>query len=108
MEKIPYSHESRMNFNKIKVSCWYPSNLIEPVKVNKNIFKRDKFELNKYEKEEQEKIMKKRQEKINKLNNETENIKNDPVKKLSAENDDMSYIPRLFPLYRSHFSNNIY
>ena len=52
--------------------------------------------------------MKKRQEKINKLNYETENIKNDPVKKLSAENDDMSYIPRLFPLYRSHFSNNIY
>ena len=27
-----------------------------------------------------------------------------PVKKLSAEHDDFSYIPRLVPLYRSHFS----
>ena len=26
------------------------------------------------------------------------------VKKLSAEHDDFSYLPRLVPLYRSHFS----
>ena len=47
---------------------------------------------------------KKKSEKIKKLNLEIENIKKDPVKKLSAEHDDFSYIPRLVPLYRSHFS----
>ena len=41
---------------------------------------------------------------MQKLNLEIENVKKDPVKKLSAEHDDFSYIPRLVPLYRAHFS----
>ncbi len=94
--------EGRMNVNQIKVSGWNPSNLIQPVKVNGDIFKRDKKIIKKIDKDDEEE--KKKSEKIKKLNLEIENIKKDPVKKLSAEHDDFSYIPRLVPLYRSHFS----
>ena len=34
--------EGRMNINQIKVSDWSLSNLVQPVKVNGDIFKRDK------------------------------------------------------------------
>ena len=94
--------EGRMNVNQIKVSGWNPSNLIQPVKVNGDIFKRDKKIIKKIEKEDEDE--KKKIEKMQKLNLEIENVKKDPVKKLSAEHDDFSYIPRLVPLYRSHFS----
>jgi seryl-tRNA synthetase len=94
--------EGRMNVNQIKVSGWNPSNLIQPVKVNGDIFKRDKKIIKKIEKEDEDE--KKKREKMQKLNLEIENVKKDPVKKLSAEHDDFSYIPRLVPLYRSHFS----
>jgi hypothetical protein len=95
--------EGRMNVNQIKVSGWNPSNLVQPVKVNGDIFKRDKKLTKKIDKEEEEEEQK-RNEKIKKLNLEIENVKKDPVKKLSAEHDDFSYLPRLVPLYRSHFS----
>ena len=91
-----------MNVNQIKVSGWNPSNLVQPVKVNGDIFKRDKKVIKKIDKDDEEE--KKKIERIKKLNLEIENVKKDPVKKLSAEHDDFSYIPRLVPLYRSHFS----
>ena len=94
--------EGRMNVNQIKVSGWNPSNLVQPVKVNGDIFKRDKKIIKKIDKDDEEE--KKKIERIKKLNLEIENVKKDPVKKLSAEHDDFSYIPRLVPLYRSHFS----
>ncbi len=94
--------EGRMNVNQIKVSGWNPSNLVQPVKVNGDIFKRDKKVIKKIDKDDEEE--KKKIERIKKLNLEIENVKKDPVKKLSAEHDDFSYIPRLVPLYRSHFS----
>ena len=54
--------EGRMNVNQIKVSGWNPSNLIQPVKVNGDIFKRDKKIIKKIEKEDEDE--KKKREKI--------------------------------------------
>lgn len=98
--------EGRMNVNAIKISGWYPSNLVQPVKVNGDVFKRDRIikpEINKEEEEE----LKKKDEKITRLKNEMKMIKNNPVLKLSAEHDDFSYTQRLVPLYRSHLRKNL-
>ena len=95
--------EGRMNRNKIEISGWYPSNLVKPVKVNGDVFKREMIlekEVNFLEEEE----LQEKEKKIIKLNNEIKCIKTNPVTKLSAENDDFSFIGRLVPLYRSHFS----
>ncbi len=92
--------EGRMNVNQIKVSGWNPSNLVQPVKVNGDIFKRDKKVIKKIDKDDEEE--KKKIERIKKLNLEIENGKKELIKKLSDEHDDFSYLPRLLPLY--HFS----
>ena len=34
--------EKRMNVNTIKVSGLYPSNLVQPIRVNGGVFKRDR------------------------------------------------------------------
>ena len=47
--------EGRMNKNKIEISGWYPSNLVKPVKVNGDVFKRESIlekEVNFLEEEE--------------------------------------------------------
>ena len=46
--------EGRMNVNQIKVSGWNPSNLVQPVKVNGDIFKRDKKIIKKIDKDDEE------------------------------------------------------
>ena len=47
--------EGRMNVNQIKVSDWNPLNLIQPIKVNGDIFKRDKKIIKKIDKGEKNK-----------------------------------------------------
>jgi hypothetical protein len=44
-----------MNVNQIKVSDWNPLNLIQPIKVNGDIFKRDKKIIKKIDKGEKNK-----------------------------------------------------
>lgn len=98
--------ETRMNVNAIKVSGLYPSNLVQPIRVNGGVFKRDRKIGPALDREEEEELRKK-DEKIERLRNEMKMIKSNPVSKLSAEHDDFSYIPRLVPLYRSHLSKNL-
>lgn len=96
----------RMNLNQVKFSSnWYPSNLVEPIKCNGGVFQKDKIEVKPDAAFLEE--MKKKDEHILNLRNEIKNIQNNPVNKLSSEHDDLSYIPRLTPLYRTHISKNL-
>ncbi|MCQ2815732.1 MAG: hypothetical protein MJ252_00550 [archaeon] len=104
MNKMP-GHEYRMNLNVVRTSGWYPSNLVQPVKFNGNIYQKDK----KIPEPDPQfvKEMKRKDEKILQLRSEMKRIQNNPVNKLSAEHDDFTYTPRLVPLYRSHIKKNL-
>ena len=95
-----------MNVNRIKVSGWYPSNLVYPVKVNGDVFKRERIVEKEVDVDEEEEI-KNKDEKIRKLQNEMKDIQLNPVKKLSTEHNEFSYTRRLVPLYRMHISKNL-
>ena len=98
--------EGRMNINRIKVSGWYPSNLVKPVKVNGDVFKRERIAEKEIDVDEEEEI-KDKDQKITKLKNEMKNIQMNPVKKLSSEHNEFSYTRRLVPLYRMHITKNL-
>ena len=98
--------EGRMNINRIKVSGWYPSNLVKPVKVNGDVFRRERIVEKEVDIDEEEEI-KCKEEKIKKLKCEMKNIQMNPVKKLSTEHNEFSYTRRLVPLYRMHISKNL-
>lgn len=98
--------EGRMNINRIKVTGWYPSNLIQPVKVNGDVFKRERIVEKEVDIEEEEEI-KDKEQKITKLKNEMKSIQTNPVKKFSSEHNDFSYTRRLVPLYRTHITKNL-
>ena len=98
--------EGRMNINRIKVSGWYPSNLVKPVKVNGDVFKRERIVEKEIDVDEEEEI-KDKDQKITKLKNEMKNIHMNPVKKLSSEHNEFSYTRRLVPLYRMHITKNL-
>lgn len=91
-------NECRMNVNIIQSSGWYPSNLVQPIKVNGSVFKTDKIEKKNWEDEYKE------DKKTAILKAEIKRIQNNPITKLSAEHDDMSYTRRLVPLYRAHLN----
>lgn len=98
MSKCNFPH---VNINEIKVSGWYPSNLVAPVKVNSRVFLKDticKREFHEYKDDVEAK-----EKNIQRLNNYVEISKIDPIKMLSSEQDDFSYLNRLVPLYHSHF-----
>ena len=66
-----------MNVNQIKVSDWNPLNLIQPIKVNGDIFKRDKKIIKKIDKEDE-------REEQKKWGNEHLNLEIENVKKSSG------------------------
>ena len=100
-----YNNDTRLNLNVVKASGWYPSNLVQPVKFNGDVFQRDKKE-HKPDAAFLEELRRK-DEKITKLRMEMKNIEKNPVNLLSAEHDDFSYTQRLVPLYRSHIKKNL-
>lgn len=95
-------NECRMNINSIQSSGWYPSNLVRPVRINGSVFKREKIENKNWDEEYLE------DKKVTMLKAEMKQISNNPITKLSAEHDDMSYTRRLVPLYRSYLSKYQY
>ena len=100
LRNIRYEEQSR-NINQIKVTGWYPSNLILPVRVNGNIFNKQKA---KEKDEEIEQFIKTKSDKIAQLKLQNKIIESNPVNSLSAQQDDFSYINRLLPLYKYHIN----
>ena len=100
LRKIRNEEQSK-NINKIKVSSWYPSNLLSPVRVNGRIF--NPKEKNKKETDEEiEDFINTKNEKIQLLKFENKAIETNPLSSLSSKHDDFSYTNRLVPLYRTH------
>ena len=95
------NEEQSKNVNEIKVSGWYPSNLITPVRVNANIFNNNS---KKTQDEDIEQYIKSKNDKIAQLKIQNKIIESNPVNSLSAQQDDFSYINRLFPLYKYHIN----
>ena len=96
------NEEQSKNINQIKVSGWYPSNLLYPVRVNGRIFNKQKKE--KPKDEEVEEFIKSKNDKIEKIKMQNHIIQTNPVKFLSGKKDDFSFINRLVPLYKIHNS----
>ena len=94
------NEEQSKNVNQIKVSGWYPSNLLYPVKVNGRIFNKQKNE--KQKDEEIEEFIKSKNDKIEKIKLQNHIIQTNPMKLLSYKQDDFSYTNRLVPLYKTH------
>jgi len=99
LKNIKHEEQSR-NINEIKISCFYPSNLVQPVKVNGRIFNNEKIE--KKKDEELEEFINKKNERINLLKIQNKIIENNPMNLLSKNQDDFSYTNRLVPLYKTH------
>ena len=99
LRNIRHEEQSK-NINKIKVSGWYPSNLVCPVRVNGRIFKKEKME--KEKDEEFEEFINSKNERIKLLKTQTRMIENNPVGLLSEKQDIFSYTNRLVPLYKTH------
>ncbi len=102
LRNIKHEEQSK-NINEIKVSGWYPSNLVSPVKVNGRIFNKDKMK--KEKDEEFEEFINSKNERINLLKTQNRIIETNPMSLLSAQQDEFSYTNRLVPLYKTH---NIY
>ena len=99
LKNIRYEEQSK-NINEIKVSGWYPSNLVCPVKVNGRIFNKQKI---KKEKDEDfEEFINSKNERINLLKTQNRIIEENPIGLLSAQQDEFSYTNRLVPLYKAH------
>ena len=96
------NEEQSKNINEIKVSGWYPSNLLYPVRVNGRIFNKSNSE--KPKDEEIEEFIKSKNEKIKLLKIQNHIIENNPMSLLSSKQDDFSYTNRLVPLYRTHLN----
>ena len=96
------NEEQSKNINQIKVSGWYPSNLLYPVRVNGRIFNKQKIE--KPKDEEVEEFIKSKNDKIEKIKMQNHIIQTNPVKFLSGKKDDFSFTNRLIPLYKIHNS----
>ena len=92
--------EQSKNINEIKVSGWYPSNLVCPVKVNGRIFNKGKME--KVKDEDYEEFINSKNERIKLLKTQNRIIETNPIGLLSAKQDEFSYTPRLVPLYKTH------
>ena len=99
LRNIRHEEQSK-NINKIKVSGWYPSNLVCPVKVNGRIFKKEKVE--KEKDEEFEEFINSKNERIQLLKTQNRIIENNPIGLLSEKQDTFSYTNRLVPLYKAH------
>ena len=99
LKNIRYEEQSK-NINEIKVSGWYPSNLVCPVKVNGRIFNKQKI---KKEKDEDfEEFINSKNERINLIKTQNRIIEENPIGLLSAKQDEFSYTNRLVPLYKAH------
>ena len=96
------NEEQSKNINEIKVSGWYPSNLLYPVRVNGRIFNKSNRE--KPKDEEIEDFINTKNEKIQLLKFENKAIETNPLSSLSSKHDDFSYTNRLVPLYRTHLN----
>ena len=94
------NEEQSKNINEIKVTGWYPSNLICPVRVNGNIFNKPI----KTKDEEIEQFVKSKNDKIEQLKLQSRLIESNPVNLLSEQQDDFSYTNRLLPLYKTHIN----
>ena len=95
------NEEQSRNINQIKVTGWYPSNLISPVRVNGNIFNK---QVEKEKDEEIEQFIKTKSDKIAQLKLQNKIIESNPVNLLSEKQDDFSYTNRLLPLYKTHIN----
>ena len=99
IKNIEYEEQSK-NINEIKISGWYPSNLVSPVKVNGNIFNREKKIRQKDE--DYQNFLNSKIDKIAKISAQSKIIETNPMNLLCAEQDEFTYTNRLVPLYRSH------
>ena len=99
LRNIKHEEQSK-NINEIKVSGWYPSNLVCPVKVNGRIFQKEKME--KQKDEDFEEFINSKNERIQLLKTQNRIIESNPIGLLSAKQDEFSYTPRLVPLYKTH------
>ena len=99
IKNVKYEEESK-NINEVKISGWYPSNLVSPVKVNGNIFNREKRI--KQKDEDYADFINSKIDKITKINAQSKIIETNPMNLLSSEQDEFTYINRLVPLYRNH------
>ena len=86
LRKIRNEEQSK-NINKIKVSSWYPSNLISPVRVNGRIFN-PKEEIKKQDINSDEDHKDNKIDENDKIINqkEKENLNNDEIKEISDSN----------------------
>ena len=96
------NEEQSKNVNEIKVSGWYPSNLLYPVKVNGRIFNKQKVE--KPKDEDIEDFIKSKNDKIDELKIQNHFIETNPISQLNSAQDDYSYTNRLVPLYKTHIN----
>ena len=96
------NEEQSKNINEIKVSGWYPSNLLYPVRVNGRIFNKTKVE--KPKDEDIGEFIKSKNENIEKIKMQNYFIETNPMNLLSTKQDDYSYTNRLVPLYKTHMS----
>ena len=94
------NEEQSKNINEIKISGWYPSNLIYPVRVNERIFKKQI----KPKDEETEEFINSKNDKIKKIKLQNHIIETNPMNLLSSIQDDFSYTNRLVPLYKTHLN----
>ena len=99
LRNIRHEEQSK-NVNEIKVSGWYPSNLVCPVKVNGRIFNKEKKEKDKDE--DFEEFINSKNERIKLLKTQNRLIEDNPIGLLSVKQDEFSYTRRLTPLYRTH------
>ena len=99
LRNIMHEEQSK-NINQIKVSGWYPSNLVSPVKVNGRFFYKEMKE--KEKDEEIEEFINSKNERIKLLKTQNKNIETNPMGLLSSKHDDFSYTNRLVPLYKTH------
>ena len=101
LRNIKHEEQSK-NRNEIKVSGWYPSNLVCPVKVNGRIFYKQKMERPKDK--DVEEFIDSKNKRIEILKTQNKIIETNPMGLLSSQQDDFSYTNRLVPLYKTHMT----